>query len=420
VFLFDQDILLSLICMKYRMIILFFLFFGLSKAQNINIDKQLLWEISKAGTKEKSYLFGTLHSNDKRIFDLSDSVYYALDKAKLIVLETDIFELFKDVDSREDLPNTLYDKDGKAYTSSNVASKTTYGDEDGMPQFIDASLEEYCHNANKKFFALEDVKDQINLGTKLTFGKRVFINNILNDFSNQKLIELYLKGDINSIERFIKANLAGDKEQFAALITDRNSKMAHKLDSLLKKKESFFCAIGAGHLAGSEGVINLLRTRGYRLRPMLWIRSENKTLAKKSILSFRNYTYKDQTSGLNANFHGKPFAEKKADGSLSLIYREYGQGNSYIIDIVPNDSTLSFEQIALINIASPPNSSFYKKILDNGTLLFEGLSDNYPEGLNWVRIIFSDQYFAVLKTYGGNKFLHSDRPKKFFDNVWFE
>ena len=95
--------------MKYRVIILFFLFFGLSQAQNINIDKQLLWEISKAGTKEKSYLFGTLHSNDKRIFDLSDSVYYALDKAKLIVLETDIFELFKDVDSREDLPNTLYD-----------------------------------------------------------------------------------------------------------------------------------------------------------------------------------------------------------------------------------------------------------------------------------------------------------------------
>ena len=35
--------------------------------------------------------------------------------------------------------------------------------------------------------------------------------------------------------------------------------MSHKLDSLLKKKDSFFCAIGAGHLAGSEGVINLLR-----------------------------------------------------------------------------------------------------------------------------------------------------------------
>lgn len=406
--------------MKFLIFFLFTAFISFAYSQFVDVNKQLLWEISGNGLKEKSYLFGTLHSNDKRIFDLSDSVYYAIDRANLIILEADIFELFKDIDSREDLPNTLYDKDGKAYTASEIASRTTYGDENGMPQFIDALLEEYCHNANKKFFALEDVKDQLNLGAKLNFTKRIFINDAFNDFSNQKLIELYLKGDITAIERFIRANLSADKEQFAALITDRNNKMAHKLDSILKKKESFFCAIGAGHLAGSEGVINLLRTRGFRLRPMLWTRSENNTLAKKKINSFRSYTYKDLASGLNANFHGKPFSEKNTDGSLSLIYREYGQGNSYIIDIVPNDSTLSFEQIATIYIASPPDINFNKKILDDGTLLFEGLSDTYPEGLNWVRIIFSEKHFAVLKTYGGNKFMHSDRPKKFFDNVWFE
>jgi hypothetical protein len=119
---------------------------------------------------------------------------------------------------------------------------------------------------------------------------------------------------------------------------------------------------------GSEGVINLLRTRGYRLRPILWSRSENKTLAKKKFNSFRSYTFNDLTSGLNANFHGKPFVEKNSDGSLSLIYREYGQGNSYIIDIVPNDSTLSFEQIATIYIASPPDINFNKKI----SLISEG------------------------------------------------
>ena len=406
--------------MKFLIFFLFTAFISLAYSQFVDVNKQLLWEISGNGLKEKSYLFGTLHSNDKRIFDLSDSVYYAIDRANLIILEADIFELFKDIDSREDLPNTLYDKDGKTYTASEIASRTTYGDENGMPQFIDAALEEYCHNANKKFFALEDVKDQLNLGAKLNFTKRIFINDAFNDFSNQKLIELYLKGDITAIERFIRANLSADKEQFAALITDRNNKMAHKLDSILKKKESFFCAIGAGHLAGSEGVINLLRTRGFRLRPMLWTRSENKTLTKKKFNSFRSYPFNDLASGLNANFHGKPFSEKNSDGSLSLIYREYGQGNSYIIDIVPNDSTLSFEQIATIYIASPPDINFNKKILDDGTLLFEGLSDTYPEGLNWVRIIFSEKHFAVLKTFGGNKFMHSDRPKKFFDNVWFE
>ena len=59
-------------------------------------------------------------------------------------------------------------------------------------------------------------------------------------------------------------------------------------------------------------------------------------------------------------------------------------------------------------------------MLDDGTILCEGISDTYPEGLNWIRIIFNENYFAVLKTYGGNKFMHSDRPKKFFSDVWFE
>jgi uncharacterized protein YbaP (TraB family) len=406
--------------MKYILFSLFICHISSTVAQYVNVDKQLLWEISGNGLKEKSYLFGTLHSNDKRVFDLSDSVYFALDASKLIILEADIFELFKEFDSRNGLPSSLYDKDGIAYTASQTATKTSYGDENGMPQFIDAYFEDYCHNSGKLFLALEKVRDQLKLSSDLVFSKRPIINNALNDFSNEKLTELYLKGDISAIERFIRANLAGDLEQFEALITVRNIEMFQILDSVLKVQTPFFCAIGAGHLAGSDGIINLLRKKGYRLRPVLWTIGERKTIAKKTVQSFRNYSYQDSMSGLFANFSGKPLEEKNKDGSIQLIYREYGQGNTYSIDLLPNDSTLSFEQIAAIYIASPQNTETNKKILDDGTIVFEGLSDTYPEGLNWVRILFSEKYFAVLKPYGGNKFVHSDRPKKFFDNVWFE
>ena len=84
--------------MKSLIFFLFTAFISLAYSQVVDVNKQLLWEISGNGLKEKSYLFGTLHSNDKRIFDLSDSVYYALDKANLIILEANIFELFKDID----------------------------------------------------------------------------------------------------------------------------------------------------------------------------------------------------------------------------------------------------------------------------------------------------------------------------------
>jgi hypothetical protein len=78
------------------------------------------------------------------------------------------------------------------------------------------------------------------------------------------------------------------------------------------------------------------------------------------------------------------------------------------------------EEIASIYIASPPNSPYERKMLDNGTEIYEGLSDTYPEGLNWVRVMFGENYFAVIKTFGGNKFIHSDRPRAFFNKVWFE
>jgi hypothetical protein len=84
------------------------------------------------------------------------------------------------------------------------------------------------------------------------------------------------------------------------------------------------------------------------------------------------------------------------------------------------DSTLSLEEIASIYIASPPDSPYKRIILDDGTEIYEGLSDTYPEGLNWIRVQFGVNYFAVIKAYGGNKFIHSNRPQNFFNKVWFE
>ena len=123
---------------------------------------------------------------------------------------------------------------------------------------------------------------------------------------------------------------------------------------------------------------------------------------------------------LSQNFRENHLRKKNDDKSVTLKYRDLGQGNTYQIDIQPIDSTLTLEEIASIYIASPPNSPYERKMLDNGTEIYEGISDTYPEGLNWVRVMFGENYFAVIKAFGGNKFMHSDRPKTFFNKVWFE
>ncbi len=416
----ESTLLSNFDLMNKALSLILFCLFGYLRAQIIEPNKELLWEISLNGKGPKSYLFGTIHSNDKRVFAFSDSVYVALNNSESIVLETDIFKLFEKLDTRRNIPITLYDKNGQPYTGSNEASSTFYGSENGMPQFLDAYFETYCYNAKKTFHELESLVDQMELISDFPIVERDAINLSLIDFAQEKLMELYLKGDLDALNRFVEANLSIKENAYENLIVKRNLKMAFKLDSLLKTKKSLFCAVGSGHLAGSDGLIRLLRSKGYRLRPILWTISENPVKAKSDVKSKNEFLYFNEQVGLVAKFPGKPFEKTNEDKSITLKYRDLGQGNTYQIDIQPMDSTLTLEEIALIYIASPPDSPYERKMLDNGTEIYEGLSDTYPEGLNWVRVMFGENYFAVIKTYGGNKFMHSDRPKSFFNKVWFE
>lgn len=416
----ESTLLSNFDLMNKALSLLLFCLFGYVQAQIIEPNKELLWEISLNGKGPKSYLFGTIHSNDKRVFAFSDSLYIALNNSESIILETDIFKLFEKLDTRRNIPSTLYDKNGQPYTGSNEASSTFYGSENGMPQFLDAYFETYCHNAKKTFHELESLVDQMELVSDFPIVKRDVINSRLIDIAQEKLMELYLKGDLDAISRFVEANLSEKEDAYDNLIVKRNLKMASKLDSLLKTKKSIFCAVGSGHLAGSEGLIRLLRSKGYRLRPVLWVISENPVKAKLEVKAKNEFLYFNEQVGLVAKFPGKPFEKKNDDKSVTLKYRDLGQGNTYQIDIQPIDSTLTLEEIASIYIASPPNSPYERKMLDNGTEIYEGISDTYPEGLNWVRVMFGENYFAVIKAFGGNKFMHSDRPKTFFNKVWFE
>src|SRR5438093_504166 len=53
----------------------------------------LLWRISGKGMQEPSYLYGTLHLNDKRLFSFGDSVYRAIEGTKGLAIEVNPDEM---------------------------------------------------------------------------------------------------------------------------------------------------------------------------------------------------------------------------------------------------------------------------------------------------------------------------------------
>lgn len=393
-----------------------------SLAQEPIKDYQLLWEISGNGLELNSYLFGSLHSNDKRLFNLTDSTYFALDEVNTISLETDMFSLFGTIDTRIGQPDLKFDNEGNPYVSSSKASNSNYGNEDGMPQFLDAYFQQYCYNSHKSFLPLESVDFQLSAFEDMGETDFSKLNLSAAFMTKEDFVELYLKGNIYDLDEFMRASLALYPNAYKSIIVDRNINMAMVLDSSLQNKENnLFVAVGAGHLAGEKGLINLLREKGYSIRKLGANYSET-TTQKAKVKSFKMFNYSIDSLGLNMNFPGKAkrIEPEEETYEFKLVYSDFGQGNSYEVEIYKRDNEMGLKELSELYIASPEGTAIKKVILDNGGEAYEGLSDTYFDGYYWTRILMNEDYFIVAKTYGGNKYMNSPRPQRFFQNLWFD
>ena len=73
-------------------------------------------------------------------------------------------------------------------------------------------------------------------------------------------------GGHKGVESIIIRSLAEDKRLspiYEKLIYERNRSMASKIEDYLKTKETYFVVVGAGHLVGSQGIIELLKGKGF-------------------------------------------------------------------------------------------------------------------------------------------------------------
>ena len=78
----------------------------------------------------------------------------------------------------------------------------------------------------------------------------------------------YFSFDIEGIEAVTMRSVeTGDMsvEEFAEVITDRNHRWVEAMPEIMAAKPTLF-VVGAGHLPGGEGVIELLRAEGYKVK----------------------------------------------------------------------------------------------------------------------------------------------------------
>ena len=82
------------------------------------------------------------------------------------------------------------------------------------------------------------------------------------------LFDAWKRGDADAIDDIISASqgqsAAGDR-LYDRLFTKRNKEMASKIGGMLDDNKTYFVVLGAGHLVGDGGVVELLRRRGFEL-----------------------------------------------------------------------------------------------------------------------------------------------------------
>src|SRR5262249_47636499 len=130
--------------------------------------------------------------------------------------------------------------------------------------------------------------------------------NLLDKWDPQEespIAELYYREDIDSINIFFTTYFT--EASLNGFLYERNKVMATKMDSLMHL-QSMFTAVGAAHLAGSNGIIALLKQKGFTVEPVFSSRKILATEYKIKNVDRPRYAVKNDQMGLEYEMPGKP------------------------------------------------------------------------------------------------------------------
>jgi uncharacterized protein YbaP (TraB family) len=352
----------------------------ITSSVHAQFEKSLLWEISGNGLKKKSYVYGTFHVSEKISYHLSDAFYQHLLEADIVSNESNpetwdiLFDLalgeanFNQESHQLFSDNILKGADKQKIpglfanmnyfsnmTSGNDGESADYRENTVLDMFIFQTAKKY----NKKIVGLENAKesylalnryektrntdeDETEENSEEAEEKRALLAKIIKGKSAYiALKDFYREKDIVMLDSLSK--LTDGPKKHKILILDRNYIMVKSIDSLARQG-SLFSAVGAAHLGGKEGVLQLLIDKGYTVKPVLGPLTK-KGEAQKKVLEELYITPKSKPS-------------TSQDGMIQSV--------SFDLDLEfgPMKSTLDIANGGVLNITRLPLNNFMMKRKD--------------------------------------------------------
>jgi len=138
-------------------------------------------------------------------------------------------------------------------------------------QGVETALRTSFTSAGKPIGELETNAEQLGFFDTLPdSAQRALLEGAIEDQGNmrnafQAMLRAWSRGDVNAIARSFNRDLAASPELKAALLNRRNANWSRWIEQRMAKPGSVLIAVGAGHLAGSESVLELLKRDGYKV-----------------------------------------------------------------------------------------------------------------------------------------------------------
>jgi len=272
--------------------------FAFSVCAHSDVGEGLLWRVQWP-KQPANYVFGTIHVDDKRVKKLSDRVTSRFNKAKTLCLEilpnreTQVsiglaMLLSKPHSLDQILGEKLFNRLSLSLNKIGVgpvqathlkpwAAMMLLSRPKGHGGYaLDEQLYHWAEYQYKELCALETLKEQLAVFDQLSNKDQISL--LVDTLDNlpmlhemhEQLIQTYLTGNLDEIYQQSMELQTADHDLSQrlndTLIDQRNIRMFNRMLPILNKGRSFI-AVGALHLPGKKGLLNLLREQGYIVSP---------------------------------------------------------------------------------------------------------------------------------------------------------
>ncbi|WP_046755968.1 TraB/GumN family protein [Kordia jejudonensis] len=423
-------------------------------SQQPNSQQSLLWEVSGNGMEKPSYIYGTMHVSKKVAFRLDDVFFKALNEVETVALESDPTTWLAHNYERMTTSSQGRSYGGNFYTSNfnpQFSKKETvrsiirfdnriingylYRKQAGADDFEEETyLDMFIYQAGKKnnkpIISLEDIAESRYLTSRAAYNRLKKKPDEWLQKKFKKRNKYTLQEDVyrdRNIDLLDSIGAAVNTDFYREhMLFKRNENMVIVMDSLMQHK-TVFAGVGAAHLAGEKGMLQMLEDRGYTVKPLTSKQTDFALKAKAELEDLHVQPYLNSYSTPDGFITIKTFDELRefvykeqkfylAPDMTNGAYLTITRLNTY--DHFPNEEKITLDEIDPLLYEDIPGDIISKEKI---TSPFPGFSivNKTKKGDYQKYHIYKTPLEVIIIKFAGKKNFVLQYEKEIFDSVTF-